>query len=1159
MAGLTFVGAASAATPEAPETGAASAVTATTATLSGVLDPKAKAAVEPGTYEFLYRVSETECAGSAAAPSPPEIALGMPQEAVSVDLTGLEPNRYYSYCLLARNAAEEATVGSVATFVTPAAPPTVDAESVVASATGAMLEAQVNPNNQETTYLFEYSAKATGGVLEAPITKIADAGTLPAEYGDRTASVATGAVLAPGTTYFYRVVAENQQSKKEKAPVKGAVQSFTTPPAPHTDAATAVTATTATLNGHLTLSSTAASYSFDYNLGGECTGGSSTPVEDAGTGSGSAPESASVSELEPTAQYSVCFVTSNAFGSEVGAPVTFTTSAHAPVVEGESFSEVGAHSAAVTAMVNMENQEGSYHYVYGTVAELAANEPKTTASQSLASSASPVVASAQLAELQSGTEYHFRLVVENGRGETAEAAEETFRTLTPSTGLPDGRVFEEVTPVNNHDAEIYAPWASSAQFGDGQSEGFASTAPFQAAVDGNAVVYNGGPTTGNDAGHNERNGVEYIARRRPQGGWEQVNISTPDIIKPSGPEYQGFSNDLSIGVLPFPTQGLPIESAPPLSADAPSGSYKVLYAHATTSGGAYDPLFSTTPLNLSAEAFGSTGEDVLFGFTNGRAYDPVFAGGSADFSHLVFEANDALIAGEGKVERELDADAKRESEEGDNKDYLYEWTGGRLALIDVLPDGTVAPNAMFGGPPENRLKRVDESSSSLPDFGNVISEDGSRVFWTDLNTGVVYAREDGVRTVQLSAGPARYWTASTDGRYVLYTEGEALYRFDTEGATREELAGAGAGVAGVVGVSSDGSYVYFAAAGALAAGAFPQECLPIVEPGQVTGGCNLYVWHDGVTRFIHKLSSQDGVSVEPTAHMANPGEEFGDWEPAPGDRTAEVTPDGHNLVFMSDEALTSYPNTDVEEVYAYNFESDQVLCVSCNPSGTPPSPEVGGAAAFLPLSWSNKYLPSWMSEDGDRVFFDGDEALVPEASDNRQNVYEWEREGTGSCRTGSAVNGGCVYLLSGGTSESDSWLVGESPSGNDVFMVTRARLTPEDENETFDVYDARVGGVEPTAPTTCTGTGCQGTPAAPPTFATPATATYSGLGNFPPPTPSPPPAIKGKAKPPTRTQKLASALKTCRKKRVKKTRIACEAQARKRYGAKTKKPAKGRQ
>jgi hypothetical protein len=194
-----------------------------------------------------------------------------------------------------------------------------------------------------------------------------------------------------------------------------------------------------------------------------------------------------------------------------------------------------------------------------------------------------------------------------------------------------------------------------------------------------------------------------------------------------------------------------------------------------------------------------------------------------------------------------------------------------------------------------------------------------------------------------------------------------------------------------------------------------------------------------------------------------------------------------------------------------------------------------------------------MSDGGDRVFFDSAVPLVPQDTNGKQDVYEWEREGTGSCTAGSGANGGCVYLLSGGTSRQDSWFIGAGASGDDAFIVTRAQLVPQDRNEAFDLYDARVGGVEPVGEPACTGTDCQGTPAAAPTFATPPSVTYNGVGNFPPPAPAT--HVTTRAKPLSRAQKLAGALKTCRRKPKGHRRAVCEAQARKRYGPLTKRKA----
>jgi hypothetical protein len=144
---------------------------------------------------------------------------------------------------------------------------------------------------------------------------------------------------------------------------------------------------------------------------------------------------------------------------------------------------------------------------------------------------------------------------------------------------------------------------------------------------------------------------------------------------------------------------------------------------------------------------------------------------------------------------------------------------------------------------------------------------------------------------------------------------------------------------------------------------------------------------------------------------------------------------------------------------------------------------------------------------------------VPQANNGKINVYEWERNGTGSCTFAN----GCIYLLNNGSTPTQSYLVDASANGNDVFLMTSGQLLSADKNEYNDIYDARVGVAEAAVPTQCTGTGCQGTPATPPVFATPASSTYNGVGNFPPPAK---PVSKPKPKPKKKTQKCVSSKKT---------------------------------
>jgi hypothetical protein len=149
------------------------------------------------------------------------------------------------------------------------------------------------------------------------------------------------------------------------------------------------------------------------------------------------------------------------------------------------------------------------------------------------------------------------------------------------------------------------------------------------------------------------------------------------------------------------------------------------------------------------------------------------------------------------------------------------------------------------------------------------------------------------------------------------------------------------------------------------------------------------------------------------------------------------------------------------------------------------------------------------------------------------------------------------------SADTNDGLASISESGSDIFFFTRTELVGQDRDQLTDVYDARIdGGFPAPAPesSSCSGEACQGTQSSSPTFGTPGSQSFTGGGNQ-----TAPPfkevlesATKPKSKSLTETQKLAKALKTCKKK-AKKQRVKCEKTARKRYAPKPqtkKKPAK---
>ncbi len=232
-------------------------------------------------------------------------------------------------------------------------------------------------------------------------------------------------------------------------------------------------------------------------------------------------------------------------------------------------------------------------------------------------------------------------------------------------------------------------------------------------------------------------------------------------------------------------------------------------------------------------------------------------------------------------------------------------------------------------------------------------------------------------------------------------------------------------------------------------------------------------------------------------------------------RTTRVTPDGHDLAFMSDADLTGYDNTDAiteradDEVYLYDATSGRLICASCNPGGARPlgASSIPAGVPYERLALSGAlYQPRALSDDGLRVFFDSNDALVRQDINHTRDVYEYES--------------GRVFLLSSGTAPEGAEFVDASTSGNDVFFLTRQALVRGDTDQLVDMYDARVDGgiIEPVPPPPCEDESCKPEISAQPVFTTPSgSAVFKGAGTIVPVISKP--AVKPNAKKKSRKPK----------------------------------------
>src|ERR1700722_17243885 len=219
-----------------------------------------------------------------------------------------------------------------------------------------------------------------------------------------------------------------------------------------------------------------------------------------------------------------------------------------------------------------------------------------------------------------------------------------------AAALPDGRLYEMVTPPENYGSDVYQPRLGI--FEHQESSGTTETnLLFQSAAAGNRVAYVAAPTVGGNELAGNNGGNEYLGVRGANGGWTQSNLSP--VGAPSS-VFQAFSSDLSVGFL---------DAIEPLSSTAPGfgenpefgGNYDVLYSTLIGSN-ELDPAFEIKPPFRSMERFGTAGNVIRPGLNGGttgnRNYAPrdlTFIGASADSSHILFMANDALTgASEGR-------------------------------------------------------------------------------------------------------------------------------------------------------------------------------------------------------------------------------------------------------------------------------------------------------------------------------------------------------------------------------------------------------------------------------------------------------------------------------------------------------------------------------
>jgi hypothetical protein len=879
-----------------------------------------------------------------------------------------------------------------------------------------------------------------------------------------------------------------------------------------------------------------------------------------------------------------------------------------------------------------ELSELHYYFQYGTGSCASSPEsctqlaPELGVGEELREGFGEQTVSVRLTGLSPSTTYHYRVIAESSLGKSV-STEGTFTTQTSAVqaSMLDGRAWELVSPGDKHGASIRAIEKEGGlvqSSPDGSSVVYTATGPV--GENEEALLGARGPEPTEVFG--KRQGTHWSAE-----DIATENGVPAQGLQLGGPwEYEFFSPELSTAFVNPYSAVLPSTETEQTErtiylrqmttcAASPSTCYLPLVNAADDTAKA--PLAGA---DLFFEGATPDLKHVIFDSAVGLTTNAAAKG------HGLYEWSAEAPASE---RLQLISVLPNETQELESKGLDLGAPGSAASRTNAISENgtrvvwSAQEKQLYmrelrqeAGHTVGQTIRVDEADSTAPRFGGKLfgeerpvfedaNPEGTRVFFTDAQ---------------------RLTSDATGGQS---SEERDLYVFEPEKPAGERVTDLTPDInklepaevqGGLLGMDENGSSVYFVTNGVLAAGVEPGNCRLEAPPG---ASCNLYVAHHGAAgweqpRLIARLSNEDRPDW---------GGSLGDsksYEYQMQTLSARVSPNGEYLAFMSKESLTGYDNIDAnsgypdEEVYLYHYSTGKIVCVSCNPSGEPPvgvldNPESGEGEGLLvdrPQSWPSEIngeidelegvdswlaasLPGWtgygyvgwgalyqsryLSNSG-RLFFNSADPLVPLAKPVREepldgkgtevgleNVYEYEPRGEGTCASEN-IAGGCVELISSGESEHESTFLDASESGNDVFFLTSAKLSPADPDTTYDIYDARVckgSGSEacptppPEASQECTGEdqhNCRPPSTPPPTFTEPASSTSSGSGNIAAKAGTlnakteQKPTVTPKPKAPTRAELLAKALKSCKKDKKKSKRVACEKQAHVRYGPKSK-------
>jgi sugar lactone lactonase YvrE len=593
------------------------------------------------------------------------------------------------------------------------------------------------------------------------------------------------------------------------------------------------TTTTVHLGGQVDPGGQPTSVHFEYSGDG---GGSwdKTPDQELASKTGVQPVEADLAELAPNTEYQVRLEAANPGGYSTTSGIqTFSTAQAPPAVITGSANHIAATQVTLNGKINPFGLQTTYGFEYGETAAYGNTVP--LAADGIAGNGRVLRSFSRVASgLSPGTTYHFRLVAKNAAGTTA--GEDQVFTPTAagseevncpnaalrtglSAGLPECRAYEQVSPVDKGGAII------------------AELYGFQSKPDGDGIVY----TTRSPSSDVEST-VRFtrFASMRSANGWSTRPIDPPSRTEFHGTAT--FVGQLTLAVSEDLSKSFVVSThalAPGGVEDNTNLYVRDLqagtYALVATSA---EPLAYESFINYSGagEFDGGANDFSWIVFTSRlpllpeASYNQVYRWSEAGGLELVARlpggsptGSSARMGQQGfprlPVTRFASDDGTEIAfalEEADAGAYL--WKEGTITAISVSQveggppgaqpayvtgisrDGRYVTFIAYGGPPLTddatagvALYRFDVLNEQLEYLGAsftteterlrgvpAVSEDGSHVYFQDLNWLSVWSQGTARQIAPVTVGNLIGYGASPDGRYFAYEDAEEVYLYDFE-------------------------------------------------------------------------------------------------------------------------------------------------------------------------------------------------------------------------------------------------------------------------------------------------------------------------------------------------------------------------------------------